>query len=324
MRSKGSIRAALAAASLTVVVANGALGAPTEVGLPGDHVFPESLSATADGTLYIGSFAQGGVYKAAPGASEAEVWIKPGAGGSRSTFGVLADERSKTLFVCSNDVSVMGVPGPGDAKGSALFAFDLASGEVKGSTKLPGDMTLCNDIAVGPDGAAYVTDSFSPHVLRLAPGARAFEVWATDSRFAPAKGGAGLDGIAFGSDGAVYVNTFTAAEMFKIPVEGGKAGEVVALTPSRKLTLTDALRAYGPERFLMIEGDGERDVVTVSGAKAEIETIKEGLAGPVSVVQTGGTAWVAEGQLPYLLDPKLKEQAPHLPFRVVAVKLPAQ
>ena len=33
-------------------------------------------------------------------------WIKPGAFGSRSTLGVLVDERSNLLWVCSNDVSV--------------------------------------------------------------------------------------------------------------------------------------------------------------------------------------------------------------------------
>ena len=64
--------------------------------------------------------------------------------------------------------------------------------------------------------------------------------------------------------------------------------------------------------------------MTVAGDEARIETLKDGLAGPVSVSQVGDTAWVAEGQLTYLFDPALKGKKPNLPFRIVAVPLPAR
>ena len=104
------------------------------VGVP-DKSFPESVSSTKDGTLYVGSFNLGGVVKAAPG-GKAEQFIQPGAGGSRSVLGVLADEKSGTLYVCSNDITGFGVPGPGDTKGAWLKTFDLASGAPKGSFAL--------------------------------------------------------------------------------------------------------------------------------------------------------------------------------------------
>src|SRR5467141_3518279 len=56
------------------------------VGVP-DKSFPESVTSTKDGTLYVGSFNLGGVVKAAPG-GKAEQFIKPAAGDSRSTLGV--------------------------------------------------------------------------------------------------------------------------------------------------------------------------------------------------------------------------------------------
>lgn len=314
----------LLAAAVMVGSVGAVSAAPTQVDLPGDHVFPESLTSKQDGTLFVGSFAEGGVLRVKPGADKAEPWIRPGANDSRSTFGGLADERSNTLLVCSNDTSGFGVPGPGTAKGSALKAFDLTTGEARGSTPVPGDATLCNDIAVGPDGSAYVTDSFSPHILRLRPGGNEFEVWASDPRFGAPKGGAGLDGIAFGSDGDVYVNTFTPGGLFKVTVRDGQAGAVTALQTSRKITLPDSLRAYGNNTFLMIEGAGSLDLVTVDGGTAKIETIKDGFSGPVSVTQVGSTAWVAEGQLNNLLDPVLKKQPPKLPFHLYAVPLPPQ
>jgi hypothetical protein len=50
------------------------------VSLP-DKSFPESLTSTKDGALYVGSFNLGGVVKAAPG-GKAEQFIKPGTAGS--------------------------------------------------------------------------------------------------------------------------------------------------------------------------------------------------------------------------------------------------
>lgn len=51
-------------------------------------------------SAYVSNFAGGGVIRIEPGASPGEVWIAPGAFETRSTFGVLADEASGTLWVC--------------------------------------------------------------------------------------------------------------------------------------------------------------------------------------------------------------------------------
>src|ERR1700730_16596915 len=277
------------------------------VGLP-DKSFPESVTSTKDGTLYVGSFNLGGVTKVASG--KAEQFIKPGAGGSRSTLGVLADEKNGMLYVCSNDITGFGVPGPGDTKGAWLKTFDLASGTLKGSFALSDPKSLCNDIAVGSDGTAYITDSFTPNVYSLKPGGTALEVWATDPLLAPAKDGVGLDGIAFGADGNLYVNTYIPAALFRIAVKDGKAGAIAALKTSRPLDHADAMRSFG-DSLLLIEGNGKLDKVTIKGDEAQIETIKDGFAEPVSVTQVGNTAWVAEGKLSYIIgDNKEKDPGP--------------
>jgi len=275
------------------------------VGVP-DKSFPESVTSTKDGTLYVGSFNLGGVVKAAPG-GKAEQFIKPGAGGSRSVLGVLADEKGGMLYVCSNDITGFGVPGPGDTKGAWLKTFDLASGALKGSVALKDPKSLCNDIAVGSDGTAYITDSFTPNVYSLKPGGTALEVWATDPLLAPAKDGVGLDGIAFGADGNLYVNTYIPAALFRIAVKDGKAGAITALKTSRPLDHADAMRSFG-DSLLLIEGNGKLDRVTIKGDEARIETIKDGFTEPVSVTQVGDTAWVAEGKLSYIIgDNKEKD-----------------
>jgi len=274
-----------------------------------DNSFPESLSSTRDGTLYVGSLNLGGVVKVAPG-GKAEQFVAPGAAASRSILGVLADEKGGTLYVCSNDMTNLGIPGPTDTKGAQLKTFDLYTGAPKGSFAFGDAKSMCNDIAVGADGAAYATDSFAPNVYRLNPGGTAFEVWATDPLLAPAKDGVGLDGIAFGPDGNLYVTTFIPAALFKIAVIDGKPGHVTALKPSRPLDHTDGMRAYG-DGFLLIEGAGRLDKVTIKDDAAEIETIQDGFVEPVAVTVVGNTGWVAEGKSSFLFGAnKAKDPGP--------------
>ena len=314
-------RHVIAAATLAAGCSVAALAAPQTVTLPGNRAYPESVTSTPDGTLYVGSFASGGVARVRPGQAQAEPWIKPGAFGTRSTLGVLADERSKTLWVCSNDLSAMGVAGPSLAKGSALKGFDLATGEGKLSAQLPGPHTFCNDIAVGADGSVYVTNTAAPQIMRLRPGEKQLQVWATDPAFNPPAKGGGLDGLAFGTDGNLYADTFTKAELFRVEVKDGNAGTITKLQPSQPLALTDALRPDPNGGFLMIEGSGKLDHLTIEGDKATVQTLKDGYTGPTGVTPVGNTAWVSEGQLSYLLDPAKKGQSPHLPFKLYAVNL---
>ncbi|WP_291698140.1 hypothetical protein [Bradyrhizobium sp.] len=313
----GRAHALLASGLALMFACAGIARAESLVRVP-DKSFPESVTSTHDGTLYVGSFNLGGVVKVAPD-GKAEQFIKAGAGGSRSTLGVLADETSGTLYVCSNDLSGLGVASPGDGKGAWLKTFDLASGAPKGSFALPDPKSFCNDIVFGSDGTAYVTDSFAPNVYSLKPGGTALETWATDASLAPAKDGVGLDGIAIGSDGNLYVTTYIPAKLFKIAMRDGKAGAVTELKPSRPLDHADAMRAFG-DGFLLIEGNGKLDKVVVKGDAAGIETIKDGFAEPVSVTRVGDIAWVAEGKLSYIIgDNKGKDPGP---FVLKPVALP--
>lgn len=317
----GAIGRGLAAGAVVLVCGiAGASAAPSVITIPGDKVYPESINATSDGTLIFGSLAQGDIYRVPPGASTAQLWIKQASAGLLSALGVLVDEPSNTLWVCSTDLSSVGVKIPGN-KPTQLKAFDLKTGTQKASYPLPGDRTLCNDIVIGPDGAAYVTDSWQPHVLRLKPGAKNFEIWATDDRFT-VKGGAGLDGIAFGGDGNLYVNLYNGNKLFRIDVnKDGSSGKVTELQPSQKIALCDGLRKFGSNQLLMIEGTGSLDIITPEGDKAKVEVVKGGFKTPVSVVQVGNTGWVLEGQLPSFFDPK-KNGPPSLPFRIYGVPLP--
>ncbi len=287
--------------------------------IPGEQAYPESMSAASDGTIYISSIASGGVARVKPGEAKAEMWIKPGAFDTRTTFGVLVDEKTKTLWVCSNDISGLGVPGPGSVEGAYLKGFDLATGEGKFSAAFPGKAHVCNDMVIAPDGTMYVTNTGAPQILRLKPGAKELEVWLENDLLVP-KDGAGLDGIALGDDGNLYVNTYGGNEFFRVALKDGAAGAVTKLETSRPLKNPDALRHLTGNTFLMAEGGGTLDRVTVNGDKLDVETLKDGLDGPTSVAKVGGTVWVGEGQLGHLFNAK-QNGPPKIPFQVVPVSL---
>ena len=315
-----SVFAAALALAPALVWGNSDPGGETII-LPERDTFPESISAASDGTLYVGSAALGGVRRIRPHSHIIETFIPPGAYRSRSIFGVLVDERSNTLWVCSNDLSSFGVKGPGEEPGSALLGFDLATGQGRIRAALPGALAICNDIAVDARNMVYVTNSAAPEILRLSPKTGALSRWASDPRFQPPFGG-GLDGIAFSPDGAAFVSIFQTGELFRVKAGKGTAPSVRRLRLSRSLIQPDALRFLGDGRLIIAEGGGRLDTATISGDEVAVKTIADTFRGPTGVARVGDMIWVADGQISYLMDPAKRGKSPDLPFRIFSVRLP--
>jgi len=281
----------------------------TEITLPGTRVFPESITSTSDGTLIVGSLGHGNVMRIAPGSTDAVEWIKAGTNGLNSVLGVFADEKNHLLWVCSSKLGQTG-------EAPAVKTFDLKSGDAKGSYTLPGDRTLCNDIAVAPDGTAYVTDTFAGAVDMLKPGANALDVAAKDPLLA------GADGLAFADKSTLYVNSVTANKIVRVDLgPDGKSTKITDLKLPRALDRPDGMRAIGKGRFLLAENSGKMSLVTFSGDDVMLTTLKEVSASTPAVTATKGMAWVAEGKLNYMQDPAMKDQDPGT-FKMYAVPLP--
>jgi sugar lactone lactonase YvrE len=301
-------------ATALILTACGAYAAQpiTEIVLPGKGIFPESITSTADGTLIVGSLGHGNVSRIAPGKSAAEEWIKPGTGGLNGVLGVFADEKGKTLWVCSNNLENKG-------EATSVKAFDLKTGALKNTYPLPGDGTLCNDIAVAADGTAYVADTRQGSVVMLRPGSKALEIAVKDPLLA------GADGLAFGDTAILYVNSVTTGKLLRLDLgPDGKSKTVVELKLSRPLDRPDGMRAIGKNRLLLAENSGKMSIVTVEGPglqNAVVKTIKEGLESTPGVTATRGMAWIVEGKLNYRNDPAFKDKDPGL-FKMYAVPLP--
>jgi sugar lactone lactonase YvrE len=305
-------KCALSAAVLFVAASSYAADTVTQIVLPGTRVFPESITSTSDGTLIVGSLGHANVMRIAPGSSMAEEWIKAGTGGLNQVLGVYADEKGKTLWVCSNNLENKG-------EATAAIAFDLKTGAPKATYPLPGDGTLCNDIAVGADGTTYVTDTRQGSVVMVKRGAKSLEVAAKDPLLA------GADGLAFGDKTILYVNSVTAGKLLRLNLgPDGKAKSVTELKLSRPLDRPDGMRAIGKNRLLLAENSGKMSIVTFEGPElqnAVVTTIKEGLESTPGVTATRGMAWIVEGKLNYRNDAAFKDKDPGQ-FKMFAVPLP--
>ena len=309
----GGFKVALAAAAAAVSVQAWA-GPPGDIRIDGSAVYPESLSAAPDGSVYIGSMA-GIVYRAPPGAPVAEPWIRPTAdNGILSLLGVLADRRSNTLWLCSSPSPLRNPPAVGV---SSLMAFNLKTGGRKGAWPFPAPPGACNDITIAKDGAAYATDTPNGRIFVLKPGAKALELFASDARLK------GIDGIVFGGDGTLYLNIVSKGQLMR--VDRGKDGKLTGLTElklSQPVAGPDGFRLISKNRFLLAEGtSGRIDEVTIEGDHATIKVLKDGLVSPPGVTLVGRIAYGMEGKIVYLFDPKLKGQSPD-PFMVRAIPLP--
>jgi sugar lactone lactonase YvrE len=280
------------------------------------HVYPESLSADRAGRLYIGSV-KGVVFRTAPKGDLAEPWIRPDAeNGILSILGVLTDEPHHTLWLCSAPMPFRTPPAVGT---SALLAFDLATGRIKARYEFPAPASACNDVTIARDGSAYATDTPNGRIFVLTPGAKALALYAEDPKLK------GVDGIAFGGDGRLYVNNVQANTMLRI--DRKPDGSFAGLTPlalSQPVKGPDGLRLLDGNRFLQAEGgSGKVTLVRIDGDKATITDLRTGLDSSPGVTAARGRAYAVEGKIQYLVVPALKGKEPG-PFAARAIALPAR
>ena len=281
-----------------------------ELLVPGDRIFPESITSSADGRVFIGSIGARRVFVVKPGTSSAEPWTEVGAEAPAGVLGVYADDKSNTLWACYSSVGPNGPP-------SAAAAYDLKTAQLKARYPLPTTGAFCNDIAVGTDGTVFVTDTSNNEIDRLKPGGQTLDVWAGDGAFG-AKG-AGVDGISI-LNNHIYINTLNSSKIFGVALGAdGKAGAVTEIKLDRAIERPDGMRAHHGN-ILLVEsgGPGRLSLLKINADTGQLTTLKEGYPdGPVSVTVVGSTAYVLEAQLKALRDPNSKTN----PFRATTVAL---
>ena len=247
---------------------------------------PESLTVAPGGVLIVGSASTPFIYKVRSGSSTAEKFIDASAEGPGTFFfGVLADAPTNTLWACQLTPVPDSTP---VRRHTALRGFDLSTGAQKIRWNLPGDNTTCNDFAIGPDKALYISDTATGRIYRLPAGASSAELYLEHRVLV------GIDGITF-LNGTLYVNNVFTNNLYRIPVDAaGKAGQPVDIWMDQPVKGPDGMRAANGKLFVAENGSGKISAITVDGDKASVTVIKEGFKTPTAVEPAGNTLWIAE------------------------------
>jgi sugar lactone lactonase YvrE len=248
---------------------------------------PESLTVAPGGILFVGSASTPFVYKVLPGSTTAEKFVDATAEGPGTFFfGMLADAATKTLWTCQ--LTPVGDTRPVQ-RHTSLRGFDLSTGAQKLRWNLPGDNSTCNDFAIGPDKALYISDTANAKIYKLPARASAAELFLEDAASLR-----GIDGITF-LNGTLYVNNVITNKLYRVPVDAaGKAGQSVEISLDQPINKPDGMRAANGKLLVAENGGGKISVITVNGDKGTVVVIKEGLKTPTAVEPAGDTIWIAE------------------------------
>ena len=312
LRRLGSTLASALAAAAALAATSACAQRSGDIRIDDTAVFPESVTSTAAGAVYAGS-TKGNVYRALPNEQLATAWIKTSPeNGILAILGVLADEASKTLWLCS----APNFFGPERSQGvSALMAFDLDTGAKKGEYAFPPPASVCNDIAIARDGTAYATDTQNGRLFKLAKGGSTLTLYGEDRALV------GVDGIAFAEDGTMYVNNVRSNQIIRVADNNGAMGALTVLELSEPISGPDGFRPLGGNRFLQAEGNtGRVSVVRIEGNRAVIEVLSDEFVSTPGATAVGNTAYVLESNIRYLTDPSLRGQDPG-PFVIHAVPI---
>ena len=129
---------------------------PTRYVLPGDRVFPEGIAYDhASGSVFVSSTTDGTILRGDDSDEALAVFLTPGADGRTTAVGLEVDDDGH-LFVAGGATGFM-------------WVYDAVTGALIERLSGGSSPTFINDIAVDADGVAYITDSMSPVIYRVAP-----------------------------------------------------------------------------------------------------------------------------------------------------------
>jgi sugar lactone lactonase YvrE len=273
--------------------------------------FPESITSTADGTLYTSSVGLGRIFKAAPGAAKATAWSKKPAKGPQSILGVYADGPTDTLWACYSD---MALSKGNSGKPAVLKAFSLASGKVKHRYPMPAK-SFCNDVVTTAQGTLYASDTHGGRIMRLRKGAGKLDTWFQDKRLT------GVDGITLGPNGGLLLTNVNTNKLYRLAIKSdGSAGTLTELQPSHPLEHPDGLRAMIDGAIYLAENKAGRvDRLSINGDRVTLTTVASGYHGPTSMTLHGDTLYIVEAKIN-----QFGKTADPSPFYIYPVRLPAR
>jgi hypothetical protein len=183
-----------------------------QIALP-ERFFPEGITKSQAGRMYVGSIADGSIYTVAPNATTALQFVAANTLAKPSVLGMAVSSDGQTLWACNTVTS----PPMGQLPSAAIVGIGAGDGQVKWTHELPTSAAgaFCNDIVIADNGNLWATESFGGRIFRILasdlPSNAAATTWLQASELAgpegPAVGAFGANGLALLSGKLFLVNS---------------------------------------------------------------------------------------------------------------------
>lgn len=282
-------------------------------GDPGGSKFEGIGTDQRRGTFYVSEVTGGEIHRGTARSARTEQWLDGnGTDGRFTARGVTTDRRG--------NVYIAGGPNGLGTDRPDLWVYS-PSGRLLAALRAPSDNVFLNDVWVGPDGAAYFTNSNAPQIFRVSsPGhGEAFDVelWADASDRIETTSGFNLGGIVTSPDrSALVVAQGTTGQLWRFDLSDRSVTQV--RTGSTDLTDADGLVREGGR--LTVVRNFSRVVTTLrlaaDGASARL--VSERASDPDRVLTT---AKVLRGRTLYV-DSHFDEPSAAPPYEVLTSPFP--
>ena len=314
--------AALAAvAALPLALACAVPATATEVGRPASYTLTGDPGGSKfegigvdprRGTFYVSEVTGGEIHRGEAGSHETEQWL-PGDGtdGRFTARGVTTDDAGR-VYVVGGPNGIDAATGLDNGRPDVwVYSPD---GGLLAALRLPGHNGFANDVAIGPDGAAYVTNSNAPQVFRVAHAGGAWQaaLWSDATGTVEQRPGFNLGGIVLSADRSAFVVAQgTTGRLWRFATADGAVTAVE--TGGADLTNADGLVRQGST--LLVVRNFSRMLATLrlaaDGSTATL--VSQEATDPTRVLTT---AKVLHGRVLFV-DSKFDETVAAPPYEVV-------
>ena len=151
------------------------------------------------GLFYVSEVTGGEIHRGTVRSATTAEWLSgDGTDGRFTARGITVDKEGR--------VYIAGGPNGNGTGRPDLWVYS-AQGTLLAALRAPGTDVFLNDVAIGPDGAAYFTNSNDPQVFRVADDGSGWSasLWADASDTIDRKDGFNLGGIVLTADRSVFV-----------------------------------------------------------------------------------------------------------------------
>ncbi|WP_370585811.1 SMP-30/gluconolactonase/LRE family protein [Tessaracoccus sp. MC1627] len=261
------------------------------------------------GLFYVSEVTGGEIHRGSAHSDETVEWLDgDGTDGRFTARGITVDEQGR--------VDIAGGPNGIGTGRPDLWVYE-ADGTLLAALRAPGVGVFLNDVALGPDGAAYFTNSNDAQVFRVADDGAGWQasLWADATDRVERLAGFNLGGIVLSADRSAFVVAQgNAGLLWRFDASTGDVSEVA--TGGADLVNADGLVLRGNQltvvrnfsrmiATLRLSADGSRAVLLDQEATAadRVLTTAKALRGRILYVDSKFDEPVATGPYEILTDP---------------------